>query len=311
MLAVLRQLQRTPFDIAAGNPVFERDIGRQVPAWSQASLQRASRRTQAGAAAVSVAIWLLLWWLSAAGYGAQQPQYIYRASSGVVFWLMLLALSSGLLLDMLAVRAGLPSISDDVGAHRWELLRLTPLRESSIVAGKHAAAQLRVWRALAAVIGLRAATAGLFMVNAFGLSYVFSGVSVFSREELPAVPLVLVTLAVFVVLYVFEPVWRVRAMTALGLAISSYVLSKALATLAAGAALLVVWAVQTVMTAVLLIYLSVVPLSLTMFSEHALVVAAYELGFSLVMIATVAGFHNVVLHWSLRRVHCRISRLVD
>ncbi len=311
MIAALRQLQRTPFDVAAGNPVFERDIGRHSPAWSQVSLQRASRRAQAGAAAVSIAAWLLLWWLSAAGYSAAQPQYIYRASSNVIFWLMMLALGSALLLDMLAVRAGLPGISNDVSARRWELLRLTPLRESSIVTGKHAAAQLRVWRALAVVVGLRAATAGLFIVNVFGLSYVLNGVPLFLREELPAAPLILMSVGVFMAVYVLEPVWRVRAMTALGLVISSYALDRSLAVLAGGAALAAVWLAQTVIMSALLAAMYGMLFSVAVFSTDTLVASAFLFGFSLVIASAVVGFHTVLRRWSLRQVHRRISRAAN
>ncbi|MGQ9888733.1 MAG: hypothetical protein ACUVSX_09625 [Aggregatilineales bacterium] len=315
MIAALRRLQRTPFDVAAGNPVFEHDISRHAPAWSQLSLQRASRRAQASAAAVSIAAWLLLWWLSVAGYSAAQPHHIYRASSNVVFWLVMLALGSALLLDMLAVRAGLPGISSDVSARRWELLRLTPLPASSIVTGKHAAAQLRVWRVLAVVVGLRAAAAGLFIVNAFGLSYVLDGVPLFAREQLPAVPLTLMSVAVFVAVYVVEPVWRVRAMTALGLVISSYVLDKSLAALAGGAALIATWLAQTVVVLTLLatMYRMLWMLfSASAFGASALMLSlmfsTILLGFSLVIASAVVGFYTVLQRWSLRQLHRRINR---
>lgn len=311
MITGWRQLARTPFDIAAGNPVFEREISRLHRVWSRARMRRTSRQALAHAALAVIAAWLLLWAASASGYGAAQPNYIYQASSNVVFWLLLIALGSGTLLDMQALRAALPSISSEVNARRWELLRLTPLRESSIVSAKHAAAQLRVWRALALVVGLRAATAALFMVNVFGLSYVLSGMPPLARNDLAAIPLILATVAVLTVLFVFEPLWRVRTMTALGMVISSYVLDSPLSTLIAAIALLAVWLAQAVIFMTLLTALWTVLFPVVMFGADALVASAIVLGFGVVIAVSIFGFHTVLVRWCLRRVHRRISRVAN
>jgi hypothetical protein len=308
MLASLRRLGRTPFATAAGNPVFERDISGLHRASSAVRVQRTARRALFQAALVVVTAWLLLWMLSASGYSATTPQYIYYASSGVVFWLMLIALGCGALLDMLALRAALPLISGEVHARRWELLRLTPLRESSIVSAKHAAAQLRVWRALALVVGLRAATAALFLVNLFGLSHVLTGAPPFLREELVALPLIVVAAAVFIVIYLFEPVWRVQAMTALGMVVSAHVLESALATLAAGGALLLAWLTQALIVGALLAALSVMIMPVALFGAGAVSAAAVALGFSLLIALVVFSFHRMLMRWALRRVYRRISR---
>lgn len=307
MLAALRRLWRTPF-AAAGHPVFERDIAHLRRVWSEGGLRRASRLTAARVALAVTAAWLLLSAISAAGYSPAQPQRVYQASSNVVFWLMLIALGSGALLDMLALRAALPAISGEIRARRWELLRLTPLRESDIVTAKHAAAQLRLWRALALVLGLRAATAALFLVNVVGLSYAITGTPLLPRDELAAVPLIVGALGVLGAVYVIEPLWRVQAMTALGMLVSAHVLEGALSTLAAGGALLLVWLAQALAAGALLAAVWIALLPALMFGAAALALAALTLGFSVVIAVAVFGFHLVLTRWALRRVYQRIQR---
>lgn len=307
MLASLRRIRRTPF-AAAGHPVFERDISRLQRVWPEARLRRASRLAVAQVALVVVVVWLLLSAISAAGYSPTQPQGIYHASSNVIFWLILIALGSGALLDMLAVRAALPVISGEVRARRWELLRLTPLRESGIVSAKHAAAQLRVWRALALVVGLRAATAALFLINVFGLSYVVAGSPPFLRDELAAAPLIIGAVAAFGAVYLFEPLWRVRTMTALGMVISAHVLESALSTLAAGGALLLVWLAQALILGALLTSLWVALMPVMLFGADVLTASAALLGFSVIIAVAMFGFHLVVTRWGLRRVYRRIRQ---
>lgn len=318
MRAVLRQLQRTPFDIAAGNPVFEGDIRRQFPAWSQVSLQRASRRAQISASAVLIAAWLLLLWPRAEYYRAIFPiplvtnelgtsyfdaNPIYAAGFEVAVWLAALAFGSGLLLDMLAVGAGLTGISGDVSARRWDLLRLTPLPQSSIVAGKHAVAQLRVWRALAVVVGLRAAAVSALLVSWF----VLSGLGMLSDFVLVS-PLVAV--------YVLEPIWRVRSLTALGLVISSYLLDRSLAVLTSGLALAAVWLAQTVIAALMVAWDRTLYRMLSSFRYYVDSYSVYVIDvpklagflFVLSLAAVIVGFYIALRRWSLWQVRRRISR---
>lgn len=310
MLAALRRIRRTPF-AAAGHPVFERDISRLHRVWPEARLRRASRLAVAQGALVVVAAWLLLSAISAAGYSPAQPQRIYHASSNVIFWLMLIALGSGALLDLLALRAALPAISGEVRARRWELLRLTPLRESGIVSAKHAAAQLRVWRALALVVGLRAATAALFLINVFGLSSVVAGAPPALRDELAAAPLTIGAAAAFGAVYLFEPLWRVRTMTALGMVISAHVLESALSTLAAGGALLLVWLAQALILGALFTSLWLTLMPILLFGANVLTASAALLGFGVMIAVAMFGFHLVVTRWGLRRVYQRIGRLAN
>lgn len=310
----LCKLYTTPHDVGAGNPVFERET--RVFPWAETEqgLHRFSRRLLVLSALATAVIWLVLWSVSAPGYAVSQINgsfTAYRASTDVVFWLMLIAAGCGVLLDLFALRAGLGSISSEVTARRWELLRLTPLRESGIIFGKHAAAQIRAWRGLSLLTGLRVGAAAIFLLNVVGLPFVLPGMSPFTQNDAGFILFVAAISAVSLPVYILEPLWRVRAMTALGMVISSFVLHVPLSTLAALAVALAVWLLQLLVLFALASLIGALLFPIVLFSGDFLLASAVGFGFSLALAVAVYGFYAILTRWGLRRVFQRISRAVE
>ena len=63
---------------------------------------------------------------------------------------------AALALDYRCMSTALGSINGEIAAGRWDLLRLTLADRPQIVAAKHGAAQVRVWRLMTLIVALRA-----------------------------------------------------------------------------------------------------------------------------------------------------------
>ncbi|MBC8171516.1 MAG: hypothetical protein H7X77_07575 [Anaerolineae bacterium] len=160
--------------------------------------------------------------------------YNYHFVQGVVFNFLgisvlglggLSILANGLL-DFSSIGAGLNSINRDMVAGRWDLMRLTLLPEKQILIAKHRITQLRAWRLLIWILGMRVLSViltfiGILIVDPYSsTSAVEQMFREFSRRPISATVLALVLL-IFVTAYLLEPFWRQQAMTAVGLAVSA------------------------------------------------------------------------------------------
>lgn len=127
-------------------------------------------------------------------------------------------------LDIIATLTAIQTIHSDVQAGRWDLLRLTLLSPEQIVRAKYAIAQLRGWRYYIVMTSFRLASVAL-MAGAALVEPGFDGLTVaqsLSREIAPpALALVVGALFWLGLVYVAEPLWRYRAMTALGMSLSA------------------------------------------------------------------------------------------
>ncbi len=119
------------------------------------------------------------------------------------------------LFDVLFLLASINSINTEMNSGHWDMLRLTALPTQDILAAKYAIAQIRAWRSLAVEIGLRALVSltawGSFFLSTFPYNYFYQ----------PSLFITSFGLALIAVLFIIEPVWRMRALTAIGLAISA------------------------------------------------------------------------------------------
>ena len=127
------------------------------------------------------------------------------------------------------------SISEQICSGEWDMLRLTPLPSRDILLAKFAAAQLRAWHVMMVDITLRITSIALIVV-AFASSPMSRGIlqELFNRTTLA----VLTFYGILGAVYILEPLWRMRAVVALGLAISARVHNPAAATLVGFGALL-------------------------------------------------------------------------
>jgi hypothetical protein len=165
----------------------------------------------------------------------------HSAGGNVLVLFILVSIPLGALLDFVALLLSLNSITSDMVAGRWDLLRLTSLSTEGIVAAKHAISQTRCWRPMLMLIGTRLgilALGGLLLLLA---AYSYGvGIQLRTFEEFYAFLCLMILCAV----YVIEPYWRMKAMTAVGVAISSLNRSTANAMLGAFGSLIGAWILQ-------------------------------------------------------------------
>jgi hypothetical protein len=212
-----------------------------------------------------------------------------------------LSLVAALLLDYRCMTTAVGSINGEITTGRWDLLRLSALENAQIVAAKHGAAQVRVWRLMALIIGSRVAVA-----LALGLRFVIDSlddVAWAGRTPGDIVSILLgqAALFVFAAVYAVEPFWRMRAVTTLGVAISARVRERISSVLLAVGALAAFWLAQGIIIAAMIFAVSVIllPLGVVEYSVNRLIICA-PLLFVVVLLATVYGFYSAVQAWGLR-----------
>jgi len=163
------------------------------------------------------------------------------------------------ILDFIAVSAGLGTISGDFNMRRSDLIRLTLLRPTQIVESKHTLAQVRVLRMTYRIMWLRVwvvvmSVAALLWAWFDNLSRELSGLSTTSVFNVLVVLLVGV-LSVFT--YIAEPYWRMKAVTSLGVLVSARTMNGVSATMNAGFTLIAFWFGQGFVIFFLLVVLQI------------------------------------------------------
>lgn len=284
---------------------------------SEHLLRQMSLRLFLALQGVSVGVWLLvggLMYLAVPDY----DRNLYRFATSVVLQanllIMVATILAGLVLDVMCMRAALNSISGEVLAGRWDLIRLTALHETGVVRAKHSVAQLRAWRPTLMMVAVRFAMIWIYVLAYFFAPVILLGDNTLATSRfsmflyVPVESLLVVLISAFTaVIYVLEPLWRMKAMTALGLTISSYILNGPLAMLAAMGSIFAVWLAQLIvffsLTFVLGIFAPLFFLSSTITFFYI-----YTLAVSLINGLTIYGFYILLQEWSLRRVMRRIAR---
>ncbi len=311
-------MMRTPFrGQIKHHPLFVRDVRRMPWGESEDLLKRSSLRLFLAVQAVSVGVWLLvagLMYLALADY----DRNLYRFATSVVLQadllIMVATILAGLVLDVMSMRAALNSISGEVLAGRWDLIRLTALHENGVVRAKHSIAQLHTWRPTLIMVAVRFAMIWIYVLAYFfapgillrDAAQMTSRLSMFVYAPVESL-LVLLISAFTAAIYILEPLWRMKAMTALGLTISSYILNGPLAMLASMGAIFAVWLAQLIIFASLTVVFGVFA-PLFFFSSTVTFLYVYSLGVSLINGLTIYGFYILLQEWSLRRVMRRIAR---
>jgi len=148
--------------------------------------------------------------------------------------LILLVLGSRIVLDGLAMARSWGRIGLEYQTGRWDVLRLTSQSEGAILRAHYAAAYAGVWRPLLIVLGIQS-----------GVLLTMSAVAVARIALHPAalISMALVSLA-FIAILNLDLLWRPRALTALGLALSASVPRAGMAVVAGGIALIGYWFAQ-------------------------------------------------------------------
>ncbi len=305
---------RTPFshDITR-HPVFVREARRVRWGTSHSYLKHYSWRLVLLVQPVSFGLWACIMgliYLLTPPYLRSRDYWPIEAGFNAANLLILSAIAANLVLDFFSTQAAIHSISGEINAGRWDLLRLTALHGIGIARAKHAAAQLRVWRGMMIAISVRLATVWmLVLVYLVLLTYdtnFFTGLLNYPIETIFFILVLCLTGAI----YVMEPYWRMKAMTTLGLMVSTYEWNIPLALLAATALIFAVWLAQFVIAASLIFGLGLFA-PVFFISPSPVFGLVYLLLSVLVTGLTIYGFYALVQSWGLRRVIWRISREGD
>lgn len=296
------------------HPLFGLDVRSMKRAWHPPQFAQTSRRLVLIVHLIVIAIWVLLAVLIV---GPRTPNDFDLYTISSVNLVVVVSIFLDAILDFVCLQGAAKTISGEITAGRWDLLRLTELSESGIVRAKHAGARLRVWRATVIVASVRVTTISLILLGGLIVPFLL-----FGRAPLPedlieglihepvGTILALLVVAITAVVYVIEPFWRARAMTALGMVLSAYIQSVPMALLAGLGVIFAVWLLQIIIVIALVLGLGIglgAVFTPFMFNSSAFAVAIYLLVSCLITAVTIYGFYSLVQTWSLRRVWNRIQ----
>lgn len=302
-------------DLAA-HPIYIRDARRIYRAWS-----RGRRRITSAMMLIYLHVGVFGVWFIFFSQAMlfptieRQPDIIYSVNGGIIAALFLLSLLLNFALDFISMQAANRSISEEISRGRWDLLRMTPLKLPGILEAKHQVAQLQAWRSMLLVSGMRGAVLSLLAFSYGPLPLLMVGESQFLAgmvrtivAEPLAMLLLLGLLGFGAAMYLAEPLWRMKAMTALGVMVSSYADSPPLATLASFGVITVVWIAQLIIAFSLMVGLGALVLPF-LFLIHlqffALLLLLLLTG--CIAAAMIYGFYLLVCRWSLRHALRRIA----
>jgi hypothetical protein len=183
------------------------------------------------------------------------------------------------------------------------LLRLTLLRPEHIASVKHTVAQARVWRIVVFILALRIAVIALNIAMQIGM-WTQNGDG-FLIGETPAETLLVITMvAIFAVIYAVEPLGRVKAVTALGVALSAYFRQPLSLILAIGGAVLLLVLSQTIiMTGIIWLWVRFLVGTYTVEAGYSLTIV-----FFLLTGLVIYVYYRLLARLSLRRTARRIAR---
>jgi hypothetical protein len=311
------------------SPLYLKEAPRTGYGLTARALRRYSLKWVFIMAAITLSVWIIGSLLSRPVDDKFRPSGTV-ATFDLFLLIMIVSIVAGGLLDFRAVQAALNSIDSEANPAWWDLLRLTMLREDGIMRAKHASAQMRVWRLTMMIVGLRVGSVLTLALHILGM-WAFQGENPFyewmpySLSERPLEFVVMASLLILIfaltaTAYVIEPLWRLRALSALGLSISAFTRGGVFAVLIGLMAVFAVWITQLMVLAALLIGSSFVMLPLSMAATSVtssgrvvyplglLPVAIIMLVYTLIAAVSVYGFYQLIQTWSLRRVIHRVFR---
>ncbi len=238
--------------VSPAHPLFKLEKWRVRRLLSSSRLLRLTANVIGIIFLILLALWIVAVRDDMSKFGDQyQSTYYYRpplsgSAGGLLGFVFVISIGVSGFLDFACMVAAVYGISGELITGRWDLLRLTALKDDDIVAAKHAAARLRVWRMTIGVFAIRLAVVILgiatWLVNG-GLIYFELDGSQF---------LFYLTLLVLVALYLAEPFWRAWAQTALGLGISIRFRSSLSLNLVAIGSVIALWILQPLVIGLIL-----------------------------------------------------------
>jgi hypothetical protein len=150
----------------------------------------------------------------------------------------------GLLLDFYFISLPGGRLAREKENGHWDAIRVTTLTTAQIIGMKYVGAQLRAWRAVSVEVALRIAVVAILVFDVILLQ--LGGYALLDNSNLFG------SLGTFVIVgsvYILEPIWRMRMVVSMGLAISMQVHSLSFAALANFGALLAMRILQGILIA--------------------------------------------------------------
>lgn len=302
----------TPFATSASDHPLFRLEARGVRNYSDFSSLRVNSVTRIG---WTVAICLLLF----AGYivlnmTGRNFSYYYSSQQALLsiatdftVLVVIVGVFSNAYLDFVCLSASMTAINGELVSGRWDLLRLAGMREGYFTVSKHGIAQLKAWRAVMGVVGLRlvGALSALIVAVVAGLQ-LFASIVTFNDALLVLGSIA--TLIVFAVVFCLEPIWRMRAITAVGLYVSARTRNPSYSPLLGFALVFGIWIVQFIIMFTVAAAFSMLGFPLV-FLLGGLFTYLAPLIICIITAVAVYGFYSIIQNASLRRVALSLARL--
>ncbi len=175
----------------------------------------------------------------------------FVVSDTVIRTLFFFSIAANLLLDVRCLMV--TGTGGQYGATYWDLVQLSPQHTTDIVASLHSLAQVQMWRMTAIIISMRIAPVVLLLLHMVMVPYwtntsytMFDSlIDAFRIEPLLTLELML-GFVLFWAAFTLEPLWRMRAMTAVALAVRAYFADGMVVLLVGSAVTVGLWIVQAV-----------------------------------------------------------------
>ncbi len=295
----------TPFASgAATQPIFKLESRRLPWGHDARTMIRKSRNLIVTITAICLGIWAIICLTVALNATDNTISILVEYSLMSAVLLSSLGLVASIYNDFVSIAASLDGINGEIINGRWDLLRIANLREGYFVVSKHALAQIKAWRAVINVVALRVAAILLFeialliIVLESGDAYARYGMSDFFFL-VAVVPVIGMLGLVFII----EPFWRMRTMTAIGLLVSAHTRHPSHSPLAAVGVMLAVWVAQTFVMFAIVIGVS--GLLFPFFFVLTFGCVPFIIG--MFVFVGMYGFYAVLQNWCIRRVAMRLA----
>ncbi len=197
--------------ITSLNPVFDYEL-RHVHGRRLYQLRNHSLKVLAG-----LLIAALLFVLVVDSEGGRSPLRITTTAYSLASMTIVASVLVTLVADLFYMLSTVRSIGPSIASGNWSLLRVTTLNESDILKAKFAVVQIRNWRSVEIECAVRLLAAVFLILGLIGQILRLPD----STLDPVNVSMAGIIFVVFGIVYVLEPLWRMRALTAIGLAVSA------------------------------------------------------------------------------------------
>lgn len=157
--------------------------------------------------------------------GKPQPYYLphlYHTVEGWLPWLFGVSFAGFIVMDFVGMMHTMDSLKADLENSNWDLIAVSDVDSTRFLRGKYASAQLRPWKYMCVVLGLRIALVIIGISHALIRQLMMNTPSelwdnLFSNAfNVPAVIALVILSIVLIAFYLIEPVWRLRMLVASG-----------------------------------------------------------------------------------------------